>query len=172
MTERHIGSAQRARSLSAHCTQKVRYDTRIAARMALNARLGDREEEMGAYPCKFCQGWHVGHTPVDRYRDFEPNCICGHKAITHDSYVGLGCFECSCLVHREWVYRKAIRTERKTAAALFRQRKSTLRFVQTMIRLVPSQLARHFFTSLGVMSVELDIALHRTRCVDYLRFAF
>jgi hypothetical protein len=63
----------------------------------LNGTLGNRVETMAPYPCKFCSGWHNGHSPIDATRDLEPKCACKHVALTHNSFPGLGCRECDCL---------------------------------------------------------------------------
>jgi hypothetical protein len=73
------------------CEAKVRHTTRRDAQSVLNRTVGNRVETMAPYPCKFCWGWHNGHSPLDATRDLEPPCACKHLAITHDSFPGLGC---------------------------------------------------------------------------------
>ncbi|AXV09827.1 hypothetical protein DVS28_b0057 (plasmid) [Euzebya pacifica] len=49
------------------CVEKVAYGARSARRAARQLRQG-QGEEVHAYPCMFCAGWHVGHgidIPVD-----------------------------------------------------------------------------------------------------------
>lgn len=51
------------------CRGKVRHDTRDAAHDALRhmvRRTGAHPGRVGAYQCRHCHGWHVGHLP--RYR--------------------------------------------------------------------------------------------------------
>jgi hypothetical protein len=102
------------------CEAKVRHTTRRDAQSVLNRTVGNRVETMAPYPCKFCWGWHNGHSPLDATRDLEPPCACKHLAITHDSFPGLGCRECDCLQHREWVYRAAIKAANDRAANALR----------------------------------------------------
>lgn len=41
------------------CTHKVRHESEAFAKIAAYKTKG----RVGAYKCKFCGGWHVGHAP-------------------------------------------------------------------------------------------------------------
>lgn len=54
------------RTKARSCTGKVRFEDRAAALNRIRAltRLG--RVRLGAYPCRFCGGWHIGHQPKPR----------------------------------------------------------------------------------------------------------
>jgi len=45
------------------CEGKVRHESQEDARVAIKRDFWNAHERVGAYKCKFCGGWHVGHTP-------------------------------------------------------------------------------------------------------------
>jgi hypothetical protein len=77
------------------CGEKVRYKTRVDARVGLHRSLpAGQIERMHPYACKFCYGWHNGHERVEAFLEWEARCsVCGHAAMAHDSGLetGLGC---------------------------------------------------------------------------------
>jgi hypothetical protein len=131
-----------ARELRRQCSRKVRHPSRIDARAALRATLSDRVEQMAPYPCKACHGWHNGHAPIDHLREFDPKCICGHKAITHESFAGQGCNECDCLVHREWIYRRAIASERHRADEEIHRKRRLAAILRMVLLLLPGSIVQ------------------------------
>ncbi len=120
------------------CDSKVRHDNRRDAQSVLNRTVGDRIETMAPYPCKFCSGWHNGHLPIDATRALEPRCACDHLAMTHDSFPGLGCRECDCLQHREWVYRAAIKAANERAAKAIHLKRKTEKLIRTIFAKMPA----------------------------------
>jgi hypothetical protein len=45
------------------CLSKVRHVTREAAQAKADRLMGHQgEDNIEPYPCKFCGGWHVGHS--------------------------------------------------------------------------------------------------------------
>lgn len=69
-----MSSRRRERRIA--CTGKVRHDSQATAmshvrdlRRADALSFGESKSmrkfhHMNAYPCRFCGGWHVGHTPL------------------------------------------------------------------------------------------------------------
>lgn len=57
--------SSRRRVRARECTGKVKHETEAAARRALavSARRPKFEGTVGVYRCRFCRGWHLGHTP-------------------------------------------------------------------------------------------------------------
>lgn len=57
------------------CDGKVRYPSQEEAHTAMYSlkhddHINGRHEFMSIYPCKFCGGWHIGHTR--RYNPYLP----------------------------------------------------------------------------------------------------
>jgi len=125
------------------CGDKVRHSSRIDAQIALRNSLNGRIEQMAPYPCKFCGGWHVGHFPLDAGRRLDPKCVCGHLAITHDSFAGMGCHECDCLQHREWVYRSAIAGEQARAEHAMQLKRKSERIIRLVFAKMPALAKRY-----------------------------
>jgi hypothetical protein len=55
-----MASKRRIRRKS--CTGKIRHASKEEARIAAQ-KLRAKGEIVGVYLCRFCNGWHVGHTP-------------------------------------------------------------------------------------------------------------
>lgn len=67
MTPRRIGSPTR----ESQCEGKKRYG-RAAAVHSAKVRTRECGEQIHAYPCRFCNHWHIGHLtfkPYDRRRE-------------------------------------------------------------------------------------------------------
>lgn len=50
------------------CVRKVRFATERDATAVLRTMLSltDQPDRLHAYPCKFCDGWHLGHLIEER----------------------------------------------------------------------------------------------------------
>ncbi len=55
------------------CEQKTRYTTAEDAGTAARRNSKFTDSRIGSYKCKFCQGWHIGHTPKSIIRAMEGN---------------------------------------------------------------------------------------------------
>lgn len=58
----------KTRTRNATCGTKLRYDTRgdaTAARTRLITQAGAATASLGAYKCRHCPGYHVGHRRMD-----------------------------------------------------------------------------------------------------------
>jgi len=49
------------------CEGKTRYTTRDSAWCAARKLKKTLAQNIRAYKCKFCKGWHIGHTPKKNY---------------------------------------------------------------------------------------------------------
>ncbi len=72
-----MASKRRIRRIQ--CGGKTRYGAQDAAWAGLRQHLKRKKESwhMSPYPCRFCRGWHIGHTPKRKkttheasFRDF------------------------------------------------------------------------------------------------------
>lgn len=59
-----MSSKRRIRRLS--CKGKVRHLSAQAGHAALRSLRRRDDDAMSVYACRFCGGWHVGHTPRGR----------------------------------------------------------------------------------------------------------
>lgn len=62
MSRHHRVMRTKARS----CTGKVRHPDRATAENRIRALRKLGRVRLGAYPCRFCGGWHIGHQPKPR----------------------------------------------------------------------------------------------------------
>jgi hypothetical protein len=57
----------RRRMRAKSCENKRRYQTSAEAEATAQHRREESGElDLDIYPCRFCDGWHIGHTPTKR----------------------------------------------------------------------------------------------------------
>lgn len=61
------------------CERKIRFPNSVAAKIRAKQLVKAGGDLLTAYPCEFCKGWHLGHSP-QRFEQAKAQKIAEFKA--------------------------------------------------------------------------------------------